>query len=171
MKSRIGRAMAVSMLVVVCVFAGSLLAAGRQIELDRIVARVGTKIVTLSDVRQSRKLLLVADTASDEEAARCLVDRLLLLGEVARAQPLRRLSDADLAAKRQAWEGRHGGADKLPALLSEAGMAESALDPWFRDDLRIEAYLDRQYAGLSDADRIKAREDLLSRLRQRAGLK
>jgi hypothetical protein len=171
MGSRRVRAAAVFALFLLCLFARDVAAAGPQVELDRIVARVGGKIITQSDVRQSRTLLLVEETGTDDAATRCLVDRLLLLGEIARVQPGPGLTDAEVAEQRAVWERRLGGSGQVSTLLMETGMAESALQPWFRDDLRIQAYLDRQFGGLPEADRAKARADLLLRLRQRAGIK
>src|SRR5690606_16574793 len=54
-------------------------AAAGQIELDRIVSRVGGRIITQSDVRQARALRLVDDVSSDELTRRGLETRFLIL--------------------------------------------------------------------------------------------
>lgn len=145
-------------------------AAQTRVELDRTVGRVGTRIVTMSDVRQARELALVNDVSSDASTQRCLVDRLLLLSEVARAAALPPISDTELSTRRASWEGRLGGASSASAQLARSGMSDSSLESWWRDDLKIEAYLRRQFRTLNDADRAQAKEDLLVRLRQRAGV-
>jgi hypothetical protein len=50
-------------------------------------------------------------------------------------------------------------------------MTEAGLEAWFHDDLRVAAYLRRQFGTLSEAGRQTATDDLVARLRQRAGLK
>jgi hypothetical protein len=63
-----------------------------------------------------------------------------------------------------------GGAGQVPGLLGQGGMSEGDLERWLRDDLRIRAYLRRQFGMLGDADRSRAMGDWLARLRQRADL-
>jgi hypothetical protein len=139
-----------------------------QIELDRIVARVGGHIITQSDIRQARALKLVENTSSDEATRRGLEDRLLVLAELGRslAPPA---SDADVLARRREWEASVGSAD-IPALLARNGMTEGEIDLWLRDDVRIRAYLRRQFAPLPEAERGKAMLDWMGRLRGRAGV-
>ncbi len=132
-----------------------------QVEMDRIVSRVGGRIITQSDVRQARALGLVADTSSDEAAQRALEDRLLILSEMERAAPVPPPSDQAVAARRAAWTARHDPAGR---------MSDAEIDAWIRDDLRIEAFLQRQFGMLPAAERDRARTDWLARLRQRADL-
>jgi hypothetical protein len=142
---------------------------GAQVELDRILARVNGSVITRSDVRQARLLKLVADASSDDAAQRGLEDRILILGELSRAAPLDPISDGDLAAHRGEWELSVGAAN-VTNLLAQNGMSESSLQGWLRDDLRVRAYLRRQFSALPDPDRARATADWLARLRQRAGL-
>jgi hypothetical protein len=135
--------------------------AGTQIELDRILSRVGGRIVTQSDVRQARDLRLVEDTSSDEAVRRALEDRWLILNEIGRA-PVASPSDEDVAARRNLWEARGGRPD--------GGMDDTAVQAWLRDDLRISAFLDRQFGSLPEAERGRARDEWLARLRARADL-
>lgn len=142
-------------------------AASAQVELDRIVSRVGNRIITASDVRQCRQLKLLDDVTSDESTQRGLEDRWLILAEMNRAAAVAPPSDADVTAHRAEWLARLGAAPNLPA----AGMTDVDLVTWLRDDLRIRAYLKRQFGMLVDADRVKATSDWLARLRERAALR
>lgn len=136
-------------------------AAAAQIELDRILSRAGGRIVTQSDVRQARNLKLVDDTSSDDAVRRALEDRWLILNEIGRAAPLSPASDAELAARRGEWEAGGG---------SPAAMSEGDLQNWLRDDLRIRAFLQRQFGSLPEGERARARAEWLARLRARAEL-
>jgi len=141
-----------------------------QVELDRILGEVNSRIITETDVRQARALQLVDDVSSEASARRALEERILVLGEITRSAPVV-VTDADLEGRRTAWETRVGGADRARAMLAGAGMSEAALQTWLRDDARIQAYLKRQFGVVPDADRSRATSDWLLRLRQRAGLK
>ena len=142
-----------------------------QTELDRIVARVNNRIITQSDVRQARMLHLVDDTSSDDATRRALENRILILGDLARSSGLPPTTGDDLSAQHRQWEERVGGRGRSTQLLGEAGMSEKGLDAWLSDDLRIRAYLQRQFGALPEADRSRAADDWIARLRQRAGLR
>jgi hypothetical protein len=142
-----------------------------QAELDRIVARVNNRIITQSDVRQARMLQLVDDTSSDEATRRALENRILILGDLSRSSSLPPTSGDDVRARHEQWEARVGGRGRSMQLLREAGMTEKGLDAWFSDDLRIRAYLLRQFSALPEGDRSRAADDWLARLRLRAGLR
>ncbi len=139
-----------------------------QVELDRILARVGARVITKSDVQQAQQLRLVEDLSSEAAVQRCLEERWLVLEEVRRGAPLSPGSENDLTARRADWERKVGGKAAAAALLEKASMSEAALLIWLRDDLRIEAYLARQFATVPAADRPKASTDWLNRLRQRS---
>jgi len=102
-------------------------ASTRQVELDRIVSRVGERIVTQSDVRQVRLLQLVEETSSDEATLRALESRLLVLHELGRAAPVGPISPEELAERRAEWVSSVGGGAGVPDLLRRAGMAEADL--------------------------------------------
>jgi hypothetical protein len=140
-----------------------------QVELDRIVSRVGGRIVMQSDVRQARLLRLVDDVESDLAVQRGLETRYLILQELQRAAPLPPASPEDVEARRAEWAATLQGAD-VGGLLRQSGMSEVDLNAWLRDDLRIRAYLRRQFGMLGDAERAQAVADWVSRLRQRAEL-
>jgi hypothetical protein len=142
-----------------------------QVELDRILSRVNGKIVTRSDVRQAQLLKLVDEVGSEASTQRALENRLLLLGELSRASSaLPPATSAELDARRHEWEASLGGAANVTRLLAQTGMSAADLDTWLRDDLRIQAYLRRQYGTIPEPDRTRAINDGLARLRQRAGL-
>jgi hypothetical protein len=143
--------------------------AAQDVELDRVVSRVGGRIITQSDIRQARDLRLVEDTSSDEAVRVALENRLLLLGEVARGQALPPITADEITQYRAGWVRSLGGAD-VADLMRRTGATESMIDTWHRDDLRIRAVLDRQFAHLPRQDRARATSEWLSRLRQRAGL-
>jgi hypothetical protein len=156
-------------LATVCQVSGRAAAVGPQAELDRIVSRVNNRIITSSDVRQARVLKLVDDTSSEESTRRALENRILILGDMTRLSGLPPTTDEDLASRRRQWESRVGGGGA--ELLNKAGMSEKGLSAWLSDDLRIQAYLLRQFGGLPEADRSRAADDWIGRLRQRAGLR
>lgn len=155
----------------VCLMAfTSLPALSAQVEVDRIVSRVGGRVITMSDIRQARALKLVEDTASDDAVRRGLENRLLILNELSRAAPLPPASDDDLRARRGEWQTTIGGGGDVASVLRQAGMSEAELDGWLRDDLRTRAYLGRQFGMLAGVERQRAAADWIARLRQRADL-
>ena len=133
--------------------------ANSPVELDRIVSRVHGRIITQSDVRQARAARLVDDVSSDAAAKRALENRWLILSEITRAAPLPPPSDGELAARRSEWQAASG-----------APMPDAEIQTWLRDDLRIRAYLARQFGMLPAGERDRARDEWIARLRQRAAL-
>lgn len=120
----------------------------REELLERTLAIVGGAVVTQSDVSLALTLGLVDGpaTGTPESALAALVDRWLMLHEVARfapAEPAAAAVEARLAALR----ARTGAADVVARRLSEAGRAASYLTAWVRDDLRIAAYLEQRFAS------------------------
>jgi len=142
------------------------LAPASQVELDRILSRVNGRMITESDVRRARALKLVDDTSSDSAVQRELEDRILILTELGRGAAMPPPSDAEVAARRAAWAASFGG--DVTGAIARAGMSENDLQAWLREDLRIRAYLARQFSGVPDGDRARATGEWLSRLRQRA---
>jgi hypothetical protein len=93
---------------------------------------------------------------------------MLILTELNRAAPVAPPSDEEIAARRQAWSAYLGAGANVDALLARNGMSSDDLQTWLKDDLRIRAYLARQFGAIPDAERTKATNDWLVRLRQRA---
>jgi hypothetical protein len=165
--------MGVSCLVVVALWSSSIAAApdrSRQVEVDRIVAHVSGRIITQSDVRQARTLRLVDDVSSDAACQRELEDRWLILGDMARGAPIAPPSDAEIATRRVEWSAGVSRDGNVAGALARNGMSEAEIVLWLRDDLRIRAYIKRQFGMLAEGDRAKATSDWIARLRQRAGL-
>jgi hypothetical protein len=155
--------------IFVCgVLAGSAVLSA-QFELDRILSRVNGKIITRSDVRQAQLLKLVDEVGTEVQTQHALENRLLLLGELSRVS-LPPATSGELEARRREWEASLGGSANAARQLSQAGMSGPDLDNWLRDDLRIQAYLKRQYGAIPDQDRNRAIAESLARLRTRAGL-
>ena len=135
-----------------------------QTPLDRLVSRVNGVVITATDISQARLLKLVPDTRFDAATQRELENRILIIGELSRAGAIDPIDDAAVAARRREWEASLG----TPAaeLMAQGDMNEKALVAWLRDDLRMRAFLQRQFG-----DRTTAKNEWIARLRERAGLK
>ena len=148
--------------------AGSV-ALAQQAELDRSVQRVYGSVIMASDVRQVRLLKLAGGADSDAAAQTALENRLLILREVSLGNVPEPAADR-IAAKRDAWRSTWPPSTDVNALLTRAGMTPQALDGWFRDELRIEAYLESRFPQTSDPRRADRINGLISDLRRRANL-
>jgi hypothetical protein len=147
--------------LIVLVLSASLSA---QQELDRVLVRFGSDMVTQLDVRQARMLKLFAGVPdSDQAYVDALVNRRLMLGDLRRASVAEPAADA-VEAKYREWQARVGAG--ATDLLAQAGMTEAELRGWLRDDLRLQTYLGERFGG-----RQAEIDSWLSVLRQRAGLK
>jgi len=116
--------------------------------LERTLAIVGGAVVTQSDVSLvvALDLLEAPAAATPESALAALIDRWLMLHEVARfapAEPAAAAVETRLAAVR----ARAGDPALVTRRLSDAGRDASYLTAWVRDDLRIAAYLDQRFAS------------------------
>lgn len=123
----------------------SLLAGQAPALLDRTLAIVAGRPVTLSDARTAVALRLIEGSAVDTAVVQRLVDRELMLREADRydpAEPTAERIEARLAAARAVA----GGEEALARVLREGGFAERRLRAWIRDDLRVEAYLQQRFA-------------------------
>jgi hypothetical protein len=132
-------------------------AAAQQSEqlLDRVVARVGTTAITLIDVLAAIGLGLVdAPPGPDQQhvAMEQLIDRQLILGEVARfppPEPPQSAVDAQIAMLK-ATAGSH-----LSSILETTGLDDGQLGELARDSVRIQAYLTQRFGSttqVSDAE-------------------
>jgi hypothetical protein len=138
-KCRGRRAALAGALLVLCLGASD---TGAQV-IDRVLAVVDGRLVTLSDVRASMALGLI-QAAEVGAAAERWVERLLILQEVDRFAPPeppateidRRVSRV-LAAPDAAVQAR----------LAALGVTEDWVRRWVRDDLRIESYIEQRFAG------------------------
>jgi hypothetical protein len=141
----------------------------QQVELDRTLERVYDSVVTTSDVRQVR-LLRLADGGADTDAAAqtTIENRLLIMRELSRGSVPEPAADR-IAEKREAWRRTLPPSTDVPALLARAGMSGQALDGWFRDELKIEAYLADRFP-LTDPRRAERISAWINDLRRRANL-
>ena len=139
--------------------------AGQTPELvDRTLAIVAGRTVTLSDARTALALGLVEGAAVDAAVVQRLVDRELMLREVERYDPPE--PAAERIDQRTGGGARRGGSeDGLARVLRDGGFAERRLRAWIRDDLRVEAYLQQRFA--MDERRQDLIADWLSDLRRR----
>jgi hypothetical protein len=133
--------------------------------IDRTLAIVSGRAVTLSDARTALALGLVEGSSVDAALVQRLVDRELMLRETERYQPPeppRQRIDEVLAAA----TSRAGGADGMVRALAAGGFTADRLRAWVRDDLRIENYLAQRFAA--DERRSDLIADWVSDLRRRA---
>jgi len=131
--------------------------ASAQTLIDRVIVRVNDDIITQSDVTQARLLRLTpAEAVADNSILDALINRRLMLAEIARF-PASEPAAAELAARRQEWQATLGPQANVAELLRRAGMTEALLEGWLRDDVRIQAYLERRFL----VSTVPRREELL----------
>ena len=126
-----------------------------QTVLDKVLSNVNGEVITQLDVRQARMLklrLVTAAAESDADVLRGLENRRLALAEVNHVT-LPAPAAGDLAARRRDWESTVGAGASLPQLLDRAGLSESGLQSWLRDDVRIQLYLGQRFGGVPEGDR------------------
>lgn len=117
--------------------------------LDRIIARVNDRPITLSDARAAIGLGLVVMPAGGDAisaAARGLVDRQLILAEVSRFSPPDPAAAA-LASEVAALEAKPGGVAQLDALMRSTGLDRTRIRELARDSLRIRAYITQRFGA------------------------
>jgi hypothetical protein len=133
--------------------------------IDRTLAIVSGRTITLSDARTVLALGLVEGAEVDTALVQRLVDRELMLREAERYQPPEPPLDRVEAAV-TAVEERLGGEPALGRVLVAGGFTRERLRAWVRDDLRIAAYLQQRFAA--DDRRADLIADWVSDLRRRA---
>jgi hypothetical protein len=160
-------------LTLLIVLAGGIGMAARpaaQVEVDRTLQRVHGTAIMASDVREAKVLKLVPEAAAGDDAVQtALENRLLMLYEVGRATVAEPARDA-IAARRRAWTSGWPPGTDLAAQMARVGTTDQALDGWFRDDLRIAAYLDQRFGPQADAARATRIGDWIASLRRAANL-
>ena len=129
-------------LCVAVVYGGWLSPLGAQQLLDRVVALVNGTPITLTDVNAAIGLGLVDGADDQASATRQLIDRQLILGEVARFTPPE--PDAATVEREMATLKAAPGA-RLEALMQSTGLDDERIRDLARDTLRIEAYLDQRF--------------------------
>jgi len=114
---------------------------------DRVLARVGGQVITLSDVEAARSLGLVRTPSLPDpvgEVLAALVDRELMLDEANRyAAPAP--EPAAIEARLAAIARRFTSQAAYLAALEAVALTPERLRGKVRDDLRIEAYIDDRF--------------------------
>jgi hypothetical protein len=132
--------------------------------LDRVLATVEGRLITLSDVRTAVRFGLVpVDGSADAMPATLdrLIDRLVILAEVERYAPPEPDPEAVRAAV-AAIRARFASEEATAEALRVAGLDDAALVQWARNDLRIAQYLRERFAGAADP----SEEDIESYVRR-----
>ena len=125
--------------------------------LDRVLARVNGQPITLSDGRAALGLGLVqVPPGSDPIAAATeqLIERQLLLGEVARFAPPE--PDEAAVAREKASITRPASGADLETLMKSTGLDDERIAEIARDNLRIEAYLNQRFGVTVQASQDEA---------------
>ena len=154
----------------ICLVLAAPVLRAQQVELDRTLERVYDSVVTTSDVRQVRLLKLAEGGADTDAAAQTTIEnRLLIKRELSRSTVEEPAADR-VAEKREAWRKTWPASTDIPALLARAGMSTQALDGWFRDELKIEAFLAGRFPQIADPKRAERINSWINDLRRRANL-
>jgi hypothetical protein len=125
--------------------------------IDRVLARVGTKAVTMTDVRAAIDLgLIEAKPGEDVEAVALqrTIDRQLQLNEVARFSP----PEPSVVAIRDemtVMKARAG--SRLSTLVTNTGLDDAKLEQFARETLRIRAYIAQRFGATAQATADEAR--------------
>ena len=109
--------------------------------LDRIVARIGADVITMTDVQAAMAFDVVAGEDFDL-AAEQMIQRHLLLTEVQRfapPDPLPEEIDAEVTAMRT----RAG--DDLAQVMQSTGVTDERIREIARDTLRIQGYINQRF--------------------------
>lgn len=112
--------------------------------IDRVLARVGTAAVTMTDVRIAVALGLVDGPGENSQATALerTIDRQLQLNEVARFAPPE--PSAEAVAEEVAAMKMRAGSD-LSALMTSTGLDEQRLQLLARETLRLRAYIAQRF--------------------------
>jgi hypothetical protein len=140
--------------------------------IDRIMAVVGGRPITLSDVTAALQFQLVEPPSGTTDRVAYSVDRLiertLILAEVERFQPPEP-DPSEITSRVDALERRAGSPVAFDTLLGVAGMTRDQLRRHIRDDLRITTYTNQRFgANTPPAERETAIKSWVSELRRRA---
>ncbi len=120
---------------------------GAQQLIDRVVARVDGYAVTMSDVRAAIGLGIVdaaIEAVAEDLGVEAVIERQLVLAEVARFAPPEPLPDA---VEREAMRLRSHAGAQLAGLMASTGLDEARIREMARDNLRVEAYLNQRFGA------------------------
>jgi hypothetical protein len=135
-------------------YAGS---ANAQQLIDRVLARVGTNAVTMTDVRIALEVGLVDASGENRDAVALerTIDRQLQLDEVARFTPPEPPAEA-VAEEVASMKMRAG--PGLSALMTSTGLDEDRLQQLARETLRIRAYIAQRFGTSGQVTEDEARK-------------
>jgi hypothetical protein len=115
--------------------------------LDKVLARIASNAITLSDLRAAVGLGLVDAKSPDDPAALSqLIDRQLMLTEVARFPPP---EPVPAAIDQQVESMRKRAGPALPELMTSTGLDDARLKDLARDTLRIQAYVTQRFGTVT----------------------
>jgi hypothetical protein len=118
--------------------------ASAQQPLDRVVARVGSHVITQTDVTASVALGVVEGGAADAAAIEQVIERQVLLAEVARFPPP---EPTPMAIEELADVMKSRVGSRLQILMQETGIDETGIRELARDTLRIRAYVRQRFGA------------------------
>ncbi len=128
---------------------GAIAAVGSAQEvIDRLMATVSGQVITLSDARAALALGVVESQPPDVDGAatRQLIDRMLILQEVARFSPPEPPAAA-LDARIAQMKSRFRSSAEFDAMAAATGLESLRLRDMARDDLRIQSYLTQRFGA------------------------
>jgi hypothetical protein len=126
--------------------------------IDRVLARIGTTAVTMTDVRAAIELGIVdVKPGEDPESAALqrLIDRQLQLKEVARFSPPDPPA-AEVAKELAAMKANAG--SRLTEVMTSTGLDDEKLQLLARETLRIRAYVRQRFANNAQVTEDEARK-------------
>lgn len=129
--------------------ATALVHARADIVIDRIVAVVNGRPITLSDVTAAMRLGLVAAVPAGRRSSGpldAIIDRELILAEVRRYEPPEP-SPQQVQQRLQRVRDRFPSPEALQEAIVASAMTEARLEGWVSDDLRAEAYIAQRFAS------------------------
>jgi hypothetical protein len=137
--------------------------------IDRVLAVVAGRLITLSDVNMAASLGLVTPPAGGDPiraVLAVLIDRELQLAEVDRYAPPEP-SPADVDLEVQRLRSRFESPEAFDGALATAGIDPGQLRETVREDLRIRAYLEQRFSARQES-RDQVIEEWVAGLRRRA---
>jgi hypothetical protein len=140
--------------------------------IDRIMAVVGGRPITMSDVTAALQFQLVEPPSGTPDpvaySVERLIERTLILAEVERFQPPEP-DPSEITTRVETLERRAGSPAAFDKLLATTGMTRDQLRRHIRDDLRITTYTNQRFgANTPPAERENAIRSWVSELRRRA---
>jgi len=140
--------------------------------IDRIMAVVGGRPITLSDVSAARQFALVQVPPGTADpiayTLERLIDRTLIVAEVERFQPPEP-DPSEITIRIDERERQAGSAAAFEKALAIVGMTREQFRRHIRDDLRITTYLNQRFGAITaEAGRQAAIKTWTQELRKRA---